>query len=137
MVSTFTVTPAGEKPMERSALRVAYVDDDPDMRAMVALTLKHSHGCPMLTCATGAQALREVPAFRPDVIMLDYLMPGMNGFQTLDALAHIMDLRDIKIVMTSGVDLTPAQCRTRAAELLPKPFDLAQLGQLLEDLCSR
>jgi CheY-like chemotaxis protein len=123
--------------MEKSALRVAYVDDDPDMRAMVALSLKHSHGCPMLTCATGAQAVREVPAFQPDVIMLDYLMPGMNGFQTLDALAHIMDLRGIKIVMTSGVDLTRAQHRVRADALLHKPFDLDQLGQVLEDLCSR
>lgn len=123
--------------MAKSALRVAYVDDDADMRAMVALSLKHSHGCPMLTCSSGAQAVREVPAFQPDVILVDYMMPDMDGFQTLDALAKRMDLSEIKIVMTSGAELPPLQCQTHAAELLPKPFNPLQLGDLLEELCSR
>lgn len=123
--------------MDKSTLRVAYVDDDDDMRAMVALSLKYSLGCPMLGCDSGAQAVRELPAFHPDVILLDYLMPGMNGFQTLDALAQRMDLSRTKVVMISGADLTPAQCRTRAAEFLPKPIDPLQLGQLLEGMCSR
>jgi CheY-like chemotaxis protein len=123
--------------MGKSTLRVAYVDDDDDMRAMVALGLKYSLGCPMLSCDSGAQAVRDVPAFCPDVILLDYLMPGMNGFQTLDALAGRMDLSRTKIVMISGAELTPAQCLTRDAEFLRKPIDPLQLGQLLENICSR
>jgi CheY-like chemotaxis protein len=80
--------------------------------------------------------LRDVPDFHPDVILLDYLMPGMDGFQTLDALAQRMDLSQIKVVMISGAELSQAQCRSHAAEFLPKPIDTRRLGQMLDTLCS-
>jgi CheY-like chemotaxis protein len=117
---------------------VAFVDDDDDLRAMVALSLRLSHGCNTHTCASGMQALRELPDFQPDVIVLDYMMPAMNGLQTLDALSGVMDLRDTKVVITSAAQLQEADCRERGASaLLPKPFDAQQLGDWLVDLCTR
>ena len=124
--------------MGSSPLRVAFVDDDDDLRAMVALSLRLSHGCTTHTCASGTQALRELPDFQPDVIVLDYMMPAMNGLQTLDALAGVMDLSDTKVVITSAAQLEEHDCRRRGATaLLPKPFDALQLGAWLLTLCTR
>ena len=118
-------------------LRVAFVDDDDDLRAMVALSLKLSHGCAMLSCASAEQALRELPDFQPDVIVLDFMMPGMNGFQALAALSERMDLRDTRVVITSAAQLAEGQCREHGASaLLPKPFDALRLGDYLAALCA-
>jgi len=122
----------------QTPLRVAFVDDDDDLRAMVALSLRISHGCSIHTCASGSQALRELPAFQPDVIVLDYMMPAMNGLQTLDALAGVMDLSETKVVITSAANLHEQDCQRRgAAALLPKPFDALQLGEWLVSLCTQ
>jgi CheY-like chemotaxis protein len=84
------------------------------------------------------QALRELPAFRPDVIVLDYMMPSMDGLQALDALASRMDLRDTRVVMTSAAQLSEQQCREHGASaVLAKPFDALQLGDYLVSLCAR
>ena len=124
--------------MGSAPLRVAFVDDDDDLRAMVALSLKLSHGCALLSCASAEQALRELPAFHPDVILLDFMMPSMNGFQALDALSERMDLRDTRVVITSAAQLHERQCREHGASaLLPKPFDALQLGDYLVALCGR
>ena len=124
--------------MANAPLRVAVVDDDDDLRAMVALSLKLSHGCTLLSCASAEQALRELPAFHPDVIVLDFMMPNMDGFQALEALAGRMDLRDTKVVITSAASVPERECLERGASaMLPKPFDALQLGDYLVSLCSR
>ena len=119
-------------------LRVALVDDDDDLRAMVALSLRLSHGCAILSCASAEQALRELPAFHPDAILLDYMMPGMDGLQVLEALGGRMDLRDACVVMTSAATLPEQDClRHGASAVLAKPFDALQLGDYLVSLCAR
>ena len=124
--------------MGNPPLRVALVDDDDDLRAMVALSLKLTHGCAMLSCASAEQALRDLPAFHPDVIVLDYMMPGMDGLQTLDALSGRMDLGDTRVVITSAAALSERDClRHGASAVLPKPFDALQLGDYLISLCAR
>ena len=124
--------------MDDSPLRVAVVDDDDDLRAMVALSLRLSHGCELLSCASAEQALRELPAFRPDVIVLDYMMPRMDGLQALKALAGCMDLSDTKVVVTSAAELPESSLRAQGASaMLPKPFDALRLGDYLNELCGR
>ena len=122
--------------MGSNPLRVALVDDDDDLRAMVALSLRLSQDCEILSCASAEQALRELPAFHPDVIVLDYMMPNMDGFQALDALSGRMDLHDTKVVMTSAAMLPEQQVLQHGATaLLPKPFDALKLGDYLVSLC--
>lgn len=118
-------------------LRVAFVDDDDDLRAMVALSLR-LQGCEALGCCSAEEALRYLPVFHPDVIVLDFMMPGTDGLQTLKALAGRMDLRDTKVVITSAAALPEQRCRDQGANaILPKPFDALQLGGFLAALCGR
>jgi two-component system OmpR family response regulator len=59
---------------------VLVVDDEPNIRDLVEVALKF-HGCAVTTAATGAQALRQAEAARPDLIVLDVVLPDVDGFE--------------------------------------------------------
>ncbi len=60
--------------------QVLVVDDEPNIRELVQVALKF-HGCSVITAASGKDALRQAEAARPDLIVLDVMMPGMDGFE--------------------------------------------------------
>jgi two-component system OmpR family response regulator len=60
--------------------QVLVVDDEPNIRELVQVALRF-HGCTVTTAAGGAEALRQAEALRPDLIVLDVVMPGMDGFE--------------------------------------------------------
>jgi two-component system OmpR family response regulator len=60
--------------------KVLVVDDEPNIRELVQVALKF-HGCSVTTAASGKQALRQAEATRPDLIVLDVMMPDMDGFE--------------------------------------------------------
>jgi two-component system, OmpR family, response regulator len=60
--------------------QVLVVDDEPNIRELVQVALKF-HGCSVITAASGKEALRQADAFRPDLIVLDVMMPDMDGFE--------------------------------------------------------
>jgi two-component system OmpR family response regulator len=59
--------------------QVLVVDDEPNIRELVQVALKF-HGCSVTTASSGREALRQVEATRPDLIVLDVVMPDMDGF---------------------------------------------------------
>jgi two-component system, OmpR family, response regulator len=60
--------------------QVLVVDDEPNIRELVQVALKF-HGCAVTTAASGREALRQADATRPDLIVLDIMMPDMDGFE--------------------------------------------------------
>ena len=66
--------------------RVLYVEDEPDIQAVARIALQTVGGFTVHICSSGEEALREVAACRPDLILLDVMMPGMDGPGTLAAL---------------------------------------------------
>jgi CheY-like chemotaxis protein len=125
--------------MSNAPLRVAHVDDDEDLRTLVRVALESTGDCAVASCASGDEALAVIPAFHPDVILLDLLMPGMDGLQTVHALGERMSLDDVTIVFASGSD---EDFHLRAMEavgatLLPKPFDALALAGRLGQLRGR
>jgi two-component system, OmpR family, response regulator len=60
--------------------QVLVVDDEPNIRELVQVALKF-HGCSVTTAATGKDALRQAEANKPDLIVLDVMMPDMDGFE--------------------------------------------------------
>lgn len=84
-------------------------------------------GYRVLTAPNGKQALARLTEARPDVILLDFMMPVMNGAATLAALTADPALRDIPVIMMSS--LPEARVRERAdgyASFLAKPFTAAE-----------
>lgn len=123
-------------PSDRPLQRILLVEDDPDIRVVAELTLKALGGFDLLVCPGGQEALNQVDAFAPDLMLLDVMMPGMDGPTTLLELRKKPSMASIPVVfMTAKVQPGEvAQLKSLGAiEVVPKPFDPASLpGQLRE-----
>lgn len=106
--------------------RILYVEDEPDIQAVAKLALEMVGGFSVKLCSSGEEALREVAAFAPDMILLDVMMPGMDGPTTLKALREQPPLAGIPVAfMTAKVQ--PAEVAyyksLGARDVIAKPFD--------------
>ena len=84
--------------------KILVVDDDPDMRDAITIILE-SRGYQIVTAQDGVEALANLKAERPDMMMLDLLMPKMDGFAVLKELqdARWAKYREIPILILSSV----------------------------------
>ena len=106
--------------------RVLYVEDEPDIQAVAKLALELVGGFTVKVCSSGEEALREAEAFAPEMILLDVMMPGMDGPTTLQALRALPALDTVPVAfMTAKVQPAEvAQYKTLGArDVIPKPFD--------------
>jgi len=109
---------------------VLVVDDDPVTRSMLTASLEAS-GHQVTTADGGSQALDLVRADGYDVILLDVLMPRMNGYQVLEELKDDPRLRHVPVVMVTGLDDVESAVRCielGADDYLSKPIDPVLLG---------
>lgn len=103
------------------------VDDDDDIREVAATSVEVVNGFRALTAASGSEAVRSARENRPDGILLDMMMPGMDGLQTLAELRAHPETRDIPVVMlTARIDGEHPD--GGVAGLIRKPFDPMRLG---------
>lgn len=105
---------------------------------MVRMALRLTVPCTLVSCASGEIAQQLVPAFAPDVILVDMMMPGgMDGVATVEALARSMDLSTVSVVFASGTD-DPAHLQkfeeAGAAAIIHKPFDAFRLARQLVEI---
>ena len=106
---------------------VLVVDDDPGVRDFIGVALA-AEGIPYRTAEHGQQALAQVAARRPGVILLDRDMPVMDGVQFCDTFdASLGREGTIVIVMTASTQAAQFRDACHADELLAKPFDLDDL----------
>lgn len=106
--------------------RILHVEDDPSIRAVTKLALETLGGFQVLSCAGGQEALEQVLNFQPDFILLDVMMPGMDGPATLKQLRELVDISHIPVAfMTAKVQ--PAEIdsyrQLGAQDVIVKPFD--------------
>ncbi|MGA2593861.1 MAG: response regulator [Bryobacteraceae bacterium] len=93
---------------DRLAGPVLLVDDDPAARELTARVLKkHFHH--VVEAGDGRAALRRIARQKPGLIVLDLVMPGMDGFDFVAALSQHEDWRDIPIVVLTAKDLSPEE----------------------------
>ncbi|MCH8542637.1 MAG: response regulator [Alcanivorax sp.] len=112
--------------------RILYVEDEPDIRAVAELALSAVGGFELCTCDCGEQAVREAAAFAPQLMILDVMMPGMDGPSTLRALRELPEMAGVPaIFMTAKVqpDEVKQLLALGALEVIPKPFDPMTLAQ--------
>jgi CheY-like chemotaxis protein len=114
---------------------VLVVEDDLDIREVMRMVLEAS-GYQVFEAGDGAEALAIARAHRPGVILLDLMMPGMDGFQFRESQLQDPAIASIPVVIVSGGGAVPQ----KAAELgvagyLVKPTDVQSLLAIMRDLC--
>jgi len=120
--------------------RILYVEDEPDIQAVARIALETVGGFTLLICSSGQQALDQALAFVPDLLLLDVMMPGMDGVSTLQALREIPELTTTPAMfMTAKVQPQEiAQLLDLGAlDVIPKPFDPMILADQIKQLWNK
>ena len=125
------------EPAPEGSSAVLVIDDDAAVRDLMARFLG-KEGFRVATAASGEEGLRLARELRPDVITLDVLMPGMDGWSVLAALKADAELADIPVVMLTMLDDRNLGYALGAADYLTKPIDrerlVSVLGRYRQDL---
>jgi len=113
---------------------VLIVDDSPTVRKIVQLTLQREH-MHVLTAADGMSALATVADAHPDLILLDIMLPRMDGYNICQVIRKNLAYRDLPIIMLSGKDGLFDKMRGKLAgssDYITKPFDSSDLVQTVK-----
>ena len=113
------------------------VEDEPDIQTIAKLALETLGGFTVQTCNSGKEALQIAPVFIPDLILLDVMMPEMDGPTTLQALRGISSLAATPIIfMTAKVQTheIAQYIEMGATGVIPKPFDPMTLADSLRSI---
>jgi two-component system OmpR family response regulator len=118
-------------------LRVLVVDDEPGIVDVVSMALRH-HGFEVAAVQTGAEALAQVRDWRPHAMVLDVMLPDMEGFEVAQRLAQ--QHAEVPILFLSARDNTSDKVRgltTGGDDYVTKPFSLEELVARLRNLLRR
>lgn len=123
--------------MKPNLQRILYVEDEPDIQAVARLALEAVGGFTVDIAGSGEAALARVADFRPDLLLLDVMMPGMDGPATLRALRALPGVANLPaIFMTARVQ--PHEVAELLAEgaigVIAKPFDPMMLAVSIRQL---
>jgi PleD family two-component response regulator len=106
--------------------RILIVEDEPDIQAIAQLALEAVGGFTVQLCSSGPEALEVAPVFQPDLILLDVMMPGMNGLMTLQALRELPSMANTPVMFITA-KIQPQEVALYrdlgALDVIAKPFD--------------
>jgi CheY-like chemotaxis protein len=116
--------------------RVLIIDDDDDIREVAALSLESVAGWTIASASNGPEGIACAREFRPDAILMDVMMPGMDGPTTFRTMQQITELAHIPVLLLTakvhGVDQRRF-AGLGVATVLFKPFDPLRLAQQIAD----
>lgn len=107
-------------------MKILLVDDEPDIRRIAELSLQAEPTWQVTLAESGAEAIALAVSHMPDVILMDMMMPGMDGLTALRKLRENPDLEDVPVIfMTAKVQRDEVERYTTAGAkgVLHKPFD--------------
>lgn len=119
--------------------RVLVVDDEPDITALVAYHLAKA-GYRVSTAATGPEALKAAREERPDIVILDLMLPGVSGYDVLAELRRQEETRDVGVILLTARREEPDRIRglsLGADDYLTKPFSPQELSLRVQAVLRR
>jgi len=117
--------------------RVLVVDDDDDIRFLTTIALETTAGWEVLNASSGAEAVEVAAEQRPDVVLLDLMMPGMDGLATTAALRAQPTTADLPVILLTAKEGTGGAVPWDGAPIsgaLAKPFDPMSLAARVSEL---
>lgn len=115
----------------RTLQRILYVEDDQDIQAVAKIALEMVGGFTLKICSSGQEAVDSIAAFTPDLVLLDVIMPGMDGPATLRRLREMPAAANIPMIfMTAKAQPKDvAEYLAMGAQgVIAKPFDPMRLA---------
>lgn len=126
--------------MTKPLNRILYVEDEPDIRMVAQMALQAVGGFTVMACASGQEALDAAPGAAADLLLLDVMMPGMDGPSTLKALRALPATANTPVIfMTAKVQAAEVAVYKGlgALEVIPKPFDPMELSAQIQRIWSQ
>lgn len=120
--------------------RILYVEDESDIRVIAEIALEVVGGFTVTSCASGQDALVAAERARPDLLLLDMMMPGMDGLSTLEALRALPGTANTPVIFMTAKVQGPEVAHylsVGALDVISKPFDPMALAQQIRSICSR
>ena len=120
-------------------MKLLYVEDEADIREIAEFALE-DEGFDIVFCESGEKALEQATDFQPEVILLDVMMPGMDGPTTLKNLRDIPGLQTTPVIfLTAKVQPNEIQSfiALGAVAVISKPFDPMTLAEQIHNILNR
>ena len=121
-------------------IKLLHVEDDADIREIAQMSLEMMGEFDVIQCESGEDALVQVQDYTPDVILLDMMMPGMTGRQTLEKMREMPHLQDVPAIFMTARAQQAEQDELRkvgASEVISKPFDPMSLGDQIKAIIGK
>lgn len=118
-------------------LRILYVDDEDDIREIAVFALELDSSLEVRSCSSGAQALLQAAEWKPHLILLDVMMPEMDGPTTMQRIREQPGCGHIPVAFITAraqSEETKRLLALGAAGVIPKPFDALQLAETARTL---
>ena len=112
--------------------RILYVEDDKDIQTIASLAIEDVGGLTLLVCSTGMEALEKAPSYKPDLILLDVMMPEMDGPKTFAKLSAIEETSKTPVIfITAKAQSSEIEklISLGAIAVITKPFDPMKLSE--------
>lgn len=119
--------------------KILIVDDEPDILKIVIFRLK-TKGYQTISATSGEEALHLVAETKPDLIILDLRMPGINGDEVCRKIKADQDLCDIPVILltaSTGQDIEQLAKEIGAVDFIRKPFDNQEFINKIESILSK
>jgi len=120
--------------------KILLVEDDPDIQLITRLSLEIGGGYDVHVCNSGADAVESSRAYAPDLILLDMMMPGMDGLATMDALRSQPETAATPLVFFTAntqTQVTQDLLRRGALGVIVKPVEPDSLVEQIQALWQR
>lgn len=126
--------------MTQPLVKILIVEDDPDIKELATMALEFDGGFLVRGCDNGKRAVNEARSLKPDLIILDWMMPGFDGGQTLEALRQDPATASIPVAFMTAklrADEVERMRQLGAVEVIAKPFDPIGLPGLVRGILKR
>jgi excisionase family DNA binding protein len=123
--------------LDDDQVRVLVVDDDPSIVRIIEEMLGREERFEVRTASTGYDAGMMTREFRPNIVLLDYMLPDVNGNVVCERIKSDSDLADTRIIIISGVvrqEEIDNLLEAGADAFIPKPFKVEDLIQKIDEL---
>jgi len=126
--------------LEEEINRILYVEDEADIQAVAKLALEQVGRFTLEVCSSGQEALEKAAQFSPQLMLLDVMMPDMDGPTTLGKLRNISGLENVPVIfMTARAQPHEVDeyISMGALDVIAKPFDPMTLSNQIREIWNR